>query len=124
MSAHTPIESLGRSLTSPLNKLPGPWYAPLTTLHLRYAFARGTIWKMVERNHKIYGPVVRLGPRQIWISEKAAMRSILQNIDLPKVQMYAEISRDPLSPGLFGEVYDHAPFCLLNQVSVRLPLLT
>ncbi|KAH8434068.1 uncharacterized protein LDX57_011705 [Aspergillus melleus] len=59
---------------------------------------------MVEKGHKTYGPIFRLGPRQIWVSEKAAMKAILQTMDLPKVNMYAEISRDPLSPGLFGEV--------------------
>ncbi|RAH64735.1 cytochrome P450 [Aspergillus aculeatinus CBS 121060] len=98
------LAPLVRSLRSPLRKLPGPWYAPLTTLHLRYAFARGTIWKLVESKHRQYGPVFRYGPRQIWISDKDALRTILQKVDLPKIQMYAEISRDAHSPGLFGEV--------------------
>ncbi|KAL2682376.1 hypothetical protein Neosp_006826 [[Neocosmospora] mangrovei] len=52
----------------------------------------------------LYGPIVRLGPRQVWISDKDAMKQILLKIDLPKVAMYAEISRDRFSPGLFGEI--------------------
>lgn len=89
---------------SPLARIPGPWYAFLTTIHLKYGFATGKIWKLVERSHKKYGPIVRLGPRQVWISDKEAMKQILLKIDLPKVAMYAEISRDRFSPGLFGEM--------------------
>ncbi|KAF5585627.1 cytochrome P450 monooxygenase family 3 subfamily A [Fusarium subglutinans] len=89
---------------SPLAAIPGPWYAFLTTIHLKYGFATGKIWKLVERSHKKYGPIVRLGPRQVWISDKEAMKQILSKIDLPKVAMYAEISRDRFSPGLFGEI--------------------
>ncbi|KAI3571068.1 cytochrome P450 [Fusarium oxysporum f. sp. albedinis] len=89
---------------SPLACIPGPWYAFLTTIHLKYGFATGKIWKLVERSHKKYGPIVRLGPRQVWISDKEAMKQILLKIDLPKVAMYAEISRDRFSPGLFGEI--------------------
>ncbi|KAK1997322.1 cytochrome P450 [Colletotrichum falcatum] len=91
-------------LKSPLKQIPGPWYAPLTTLHLRYLFSTGTIWKLVERSHDKYGSIVRLGPRQVWVSDKEAMKEILVKTDLPKVAMYAEISRDKLSPGLFGEI--------------------
>jgi hypothetical protein len=87
-----------------LSQLPGPWYAPFTTLHLKWGFARGTIWKDVERGHRKYGDVMRLGPRQIWVASKDGVQKILHTIDLPKVTMYAEISRDRNSPGLFGEM--------------------
>ncbi|TDZ24851.1 Cytochrome P450 monooxygenase FUS8 [Colletotrichum orbiculare MAFF 240422] len=93
-----------KAYKSPLRKVPGPWYAPLTNLHLQYLFSTGTIWKLVERSHQKYGGIVRLGPRQVWISDKEAMKEILVKTDLPKVAMYAEISRDKFSPGLFGEI--------------------
>lgn len=93
-----------RATVSPLSRIPGPWYAPFTTLHLNYAFATGKIWKIVENGHQKYGPIMRLGPRQVWISDKDAMKAILMTVDLPKVTMYAEISRDRSSPGLFGEM--------------------
>lgn len=89
---------------SELSAIPGPWYAPHTAIHLRYLFAQGTIWKYVERQHEKFGPVIRLGPRQIWVSEKHAVHDVLSKTDLPKVSMYAEISRDRHSPGLFGEM--------------------
>ncbi|RDH33525.1 cytochrome P450 [Aspergillus welwitschiae] len=88
------IIGVTKAIKSPLSRIPGPWYAALTTLHLNYAFAKGTIWKAVEKSHTKYGPIFRLGPRQ----------AILVTVDLPKVTMYAEISRDRSSPGLFGEI--------------------
>ena len=93
-----------RATRSPLSSIPGPWYAPLTDIHLVYGFATGTIWKQVERAHSKYGRIVRLGPRQIWVSNKAAVKDALVAIDLPKIAMYAEISRDRYAPGLFGEM--------------------
>jgi hypothetical protein len=95
---------LSSARKSGLRDIPGPWYAAFTSLHLRYMFARGTIWRYVENKHSKYGDVVRLGPRQIWVSGPAAMKEILSTVDLPKVTMYAEISRDRNSPGLFGEM--------------------
>ena len=71
--------------TTALNKIPGPWYARYTTIHLKYLFARGTIWKYVEGKHDVYGDVIRLGPRQVWVADKAAMSDILAKTDLPKV---------------------------------------
>ena len=59
---------------------------------------------MAEKAHIKYGPIVRLGPRQVWISDKDSLKQILSTIDLPKVAMYAEISRDRYNPGLFGEM--------------------
>ena len=96
--------SVQKAIASPLSALPGPSYAPWTTFHLKYFFARGTIWKYVQKGHAKYGPVMRLGPRQIWVSDKDALKDILVTTDLPKVSMYAEISRDRFSPGLFGEM--------------------
>ena len=98
------IYKVFKALRSPLSTIPGPWYALFTDVHLVSGFARGTIWKQVEKAHTKYGRVIRLGPRQIWVSDKAAVKDALLAIDLPKISMYAEISRDRYSPGLFGEM--------------------
>lgn len=98
------LKSIYSARTSLLRKIPGPWYAPYTGIHLQYLFSTGEIWKYVQKKHEKYGPVIRLGPRQIWVSEKDGLKDILQTTDLPKVTMYAEISRDRNSPGLFGEM--------------------
>ncbi|QDS73814.1 hypothetical protein FKW77_006095 [Venturia effusa] len=90
--------------TSPLRNIPGPFYAPITGLHLRYYFFTGEIWKYVEKMHRRHGDIIRLGPRQIWVSDIKAVKQCLSTIDLPKVKMYSEISRDRQAPGLFGEI--------------------
>ncbi|SMY22103.1 unnamed protein product [Zymoseptoria tritici ST99CH_1A5] len=96
--------SAWRAYNSPLSALPGPWYAPFTNIHLQIGFARGTVWRQVEAAHAKYGGMMRLGPRQIWVSDKVALKQIISQIDLNKVMMYAEMSRDKNSAGLFGEV--------------------
>ncbi|KAG7426071.1 Cytochrome P450 monooxygenase cypX [Fusarium oxysporum f. sp. raphani] len=102
--------SILRSVRSPLQRIPGPWYAPLTTVHLRYLFSTGEIWKLVQHSHAKYSPICRLGPRHIWVSDKESLKQILSTIDLPKVAIYAEISRDRTSPGLFGEIMGKSSF--------------
>ncbi|KAJ5649356.1 cytochrome P450 [Penicillium longicatenatum] len=118
------ILGVTRAIKSPLSRIPGPWYAPLTTLHLSYAFAKGTIWKDVENAHGKYGPIFRLGPRQVWISDMEAMKAILMAIDLPKVAMYAEISRDRNAPGLFGEMQFLFSTCISDLIRRYVGLLS
>lgn len=92
------------NVRSPLRDIPGPFYAPITSLHLQYYFFTGEIWKYVEKMHQRHGDIVRLGPRHIWVSDITAVKQCLSTIDLPKVKMYSEISRDRKAPGLFGEM--------------------
>ncbi|TLS22519.1 uncharacterized protein PpBr36_09868 [Pyricularia pennisetigena] len=108
------MRSILKAYRSPLSHIPGPWYAPLTTMHLRWGFSTGEIWKLVERSHRKYGSIVRLGPRQVWVADKDALKEILVKVDLPKVAMYSEISRDKHSPGLFGEIR-HEPHKRLKR---------
>lgn len=98
------IQSLIRAYRSCLTDIPGPWYGPFTSLHLNYGFSSGDIWKDVEKYHDQYGSIVRLGPRQVWVADKDALKIILVKDDLPKVATYKEFSRDRHSPGIFGEM--------------------
>lgn len=98
------VQSLFRAYRSRLTEIPGPWYGPFTSLHLNYGFSSGDIWKDVEEYHAQYGSIVRLGPRQVWIADKDALKTILVKDDLPKVATYKEFSRDRYSPGIFGEM--------------------
>lgn len=98
------VQSLIRAYRSRLTDIPGPWYGPFTSLHLNYGFSSGGIWKDVEEYHAQYGSIVRLGPRQVWVADKDALKMILVKDDLPKVATYKEFSRDRHSPGIFGEM--------------------
>lgn len=98
------VQSLLKAYRSPLSGIPGPWYGPFTSLHLAHSFSSGRIWKDVEEYHAKYGSFVRLGPRQVWISDPDVLKTILFKVDLPKVATYKEFSRDRNSPGIFGEM--------------------
>lgn len=98
------VLSLVKSYRSQLSQIPGPWYGPFTSLHLAYSFSSGKIWKDVENYHAKYGNIVRLGPRQVWVADPDALKTMLYQIDLPKVATYKEFSRDRDSPGIFGEM--------------------
>ncbi|KYK61562.1 hypothetical protein DCS_02704 [Drechmeria coniospora] len=89
--------------TSPLRKVPGPWYAPWTSLPLAYLYSRGTIWKHVQSSHQKYGDVVRLGPRNVWVA-KPARDVFSKKTDFPKTAVYAELAANRHYPGLVGEI--------------------
>ncbi|KAH7233092.1 cytochrome P450 [Fusarium tricinctum] len=52
----------------PLSSLPGPWYTRLTGIPLFYARAVGTSRTHLRDIHNRYGPVVRVGPKEVSIN--------------------------------------------------------
>ncbi|KAF4499598.1 hypothetical protein FAGAP_4213 [Fusarium agapanthi] len=51
-----------------LSHLPGPWYTHFTGLSLLYTRAVGTSRRYLRHLHKVHGPVVRVGPREVSIN--------------------------------------------------------
>ncbi|PWN47599.1 cytochrome P450 [Violaceomyces palustris] len=84
--------------TSPI---PGPSLLHWTMLPALYYYIRGEQWKYVDKLHEKYGPIFRMGSRQIYVSDKEAIRQLLAKENLPKVNWYAGLSRDPKTAGLF-----------------------
>ncbi|KAH7194317.1 cytochrome P450 [Fusarium oxysporum] len=52
----------------PLSRLPGPWYTHFTGLPLLYTRAVGTSRQHLRHLHKVHGPVVRVGPKEVSIN--------------------------------------------------------
>ena len=69
-------DTLRRALSSPLNKIPGPWYAKFTSAVLKwYEFqARRTIY--VHSLHLRYGPTVRIAPNEVAFASASAVKEI------------------------------------------------
>jgi cytochrome P450 len=70
----------------PLSKYPGPWYLAASDLPRLFALTRGTY---VEWNHQLhlrYGPVVRVGPKELSYTKGQAWKDIYghNKIELPK----------------------------------------
>ncbi|RAQ44815.1 cytochrome P450 monooxygenase [Aspergillus flavus] len=67
---------LFKRLSSPLAKVPGPWYTNLTSFCLKYHEFTATRRLFVHRLHKKYGPVVRLAPNEVSFASLDAIREI------------------------------------------------
>ncbi|KIS65755.1 Cytochrome P450 monooxygenase involved in Ustilagic Acid production [Mycosarcoma maydis] len=86
------------------SRIPGPWHLHWTMLPALFYYVRGTQWRYVDKLHEKYGPLFRLGSRQIYVSDKDAIRQLLAKENLPKVNWYASLSRDPKTAGMFTTV--------------------
>ena len=65
-----------RAFRSPLNKVPGPWHARWTNIRLKLAVITGQRMYYIHDMHKKYGPVVRLTPTEVAVSDVQAFQQI------------------------------------------------
>lgn len=61
---------------SPLSRVPGPKLYALTKWRLAWDEWRGERTRTINRLHKKYGPVVRIGPNEIHFNSLSALRTI------------------------------------------------
>ncbi|KAJ9130836.1 Cytochrome P450 [Pleurostoma richardsiae] len=67
---------LKKAYFTPLRGIPGPWFAKFTPLLLKKNTLLGHRMYYVHKLHEIYGPVVRIAPEEIDISDPAAAKEI------------------------------------------------
>lgn len=72
------LSKLYTTWTSPLSKVPGPWYAPWTDVVNTYVGVKGEKHLHVLRLHEKYGPVVRLGPNEITVRGASGVSTVHQ----------------------------------------------
>ncbi|KAF5621099.1 phenol 2-monooxygenase [Fusarium tjaetaba] len=63
-------------LFNPLSRLPGPWITCCSDLIATYHWLKGTRAQYVHTLHQRYGPVVRIGPHEVDISDMTAVNEI------------------------------------------------
>jgi hypothetical protein len=68
--------SLRQALTSPLNKIPGPWHAKFTSLVLKWHEFKTHRTQYVHKLHLQYGPSVRIAPGEVVFASAAAVKEI------------------------------------------------
>lgn len=61
---------------SPLAKLNGPFWASLSPAYKLYHMTKGNFHEMIVDLHEEYGPIVRIAPNEVIISDKTAIREI------------------------------------------------
>lgn len=65
-----------RAVRRPTSQLPGPWITQLTDAVTLYYWLTGRKAKYVHSLHQKYGPVVRIGPNEVDISDSNATKEI------------------------------------------------
>ena len=70
------LNSLRRSLSSPLNRLPGPWYARYTSLVFKYHCFRAHSTRYIHGLHRRYGGAVRVAPNEASFASASAVKEI------------------------------------------------
>ncbi|KAI1145124.1 cytochrome P450 [Nemania diffusa] len=86
------VTALARVYSDPLKHIPGPTIARLTPSWLWYISWRGIECTEVDRLHKRYGPVIRVAPNEVDISDGVASHLIyVKNGGYPKSPVYRNI---------------------------------
>ncbi|KAF2439312.1 cytochrome P450 [Karstenula rhodostoma CBS 690.94] len=70
------LRSIIRGIRSPLAHVPGPWHTRFTNLSLRIATISGRRIHHVDSLHQKYGPIIRLSPTQLDVSELSSFSQI------------------------------------------------
>ncbi len=60
----------------PLSRIPGPKLAAISNVWYAYHVKHGLTAEMGPRLHRRYGPVVRVGPNEVWFNTKEAFDTI------------------------------------------------
>ncbi|KAJ4390378.1 hypothetical protein N0V85_007284 [Neurospora sp. IMI 360204] len=94
--------SLYRLFLHPLAGIPGPRLAALSNIWHAYHARNGRMYHLGKTLHKRYGPVVRVGPNELWFDSREAFRRIYNTLDLLSERV---LSRYRLQRRLIGPLY-------------------
>ena len=88
------IYAIRRAYFGPLSRIPGPKVAALTSLYYTYHEFKGDRHIFIDSLHHKYGPLVRIGPNYVSISDPAAVREIygVGSWDKPRGGWYTHFS--------------------------------
>ncbi|KAK5166454.1 uncharacterized protein LTR77_007997 [Saxophila tyrrhenica] len=89
------------NLISPLCHIPGPFLARLTPYWLVFIDLAGTRTTTIHQLHQKYGPVVRIGPKELSFADQASVNEMYsQQTAFMKAEIYDSMSVKPL--GIFS----------------------
>jgi cytochrome P450 len=89
------IRSVYRCFFHPLSHIPGPLLNKLTSLWLHYHAYIGDEASSIHRLHAMYGPLVRVAPNEVDISDADAIQPIyVSKGGFPKAKCYANFDID------------------------------
>ncbi|PMD30788.1 cytochrome P450 [Hyaloscypha variabilis F] len=91
------------AFTGPLAKIPGPLVGKFTTLPWLVNTIQGETMNTIPELFKKYGEVVRTGPKLVVFADKAGVRKMLLETDLPKSPIYDKMRIHQGNATLFTE---------------------
>ncbi|KAI0427682.1 cytochrome P450 [Xylaria sp. FL1042] len=81
------------TLNDPLSQVPGPWYAGWTELVAKYYWVTGRKASYVHGLHLKYGPIVRVGPREVYVADPKATQEVFRiKNQFTKAQWYLDFA--------------------------------
>jgi hypothetical protein len=72
-----------RLLFHPLARIPGPRLAAISNIWQARHVRNGRVRELGKTLHKKYGPVVRVGPNEVWFNSGEAFKTIYSTDVLP-----------------------------------------
>ncbi|KAL1610837.1 hypothetical protein SLS60_002508 [Paraconiothyrium brasiliense] len=104
------VRFLITGLRSPLSHIPGPWHTRFTAISLRIAIIKGRRIHHVDALHQEYGPIVRLSPSELDVSDVSAFAQIHRIGSRFVKSPWYEGSHRGGKPGIFAmrDVREHA----------------
>ncbi len=76
------VQYVHNKLISPLRRVPGPFLASMTEYWLVMIDLAGLRTLTIHRLHQKYGPVVRVGPNEVWFDSQEAFKAIYGGLPL------------------------------------------
>lgn len=90
------VIALYRATLHPLARIPGPRLAALSNIWLARRVRDGMMFEIGKEIHKTYGPIVRVGPNEVWLDSKEAFTAIYgAGNGVEKSDFYCELSDCP-----------------------------
>ena len=71
-----------RLFSHPLSRVPGPRLAAVSSAWQAYHARNGRMVELGKTLHRWYGPVVRVGPNEVWFNSKEAFQAIYSELCL------------------------------------------
>lgn len=95
-------QALYRAYSTPLRRIPGPWYGKFTHLWLKVQNLKGCRIYYLHALHARYGPIVRVTPHEIAVADFDSFREIHKiGSGYVKSPWYESITGEDL-PGVFS----------------------
>ncbi|KAJ5092010.1 sterigmatocystin biosynthesis P450 monooxygenase STCB [Penicillium alfredii] len=89
------VQTLYKGLTSPLRRVPGPFFSNFTRLPLKLATIGGRQLYFIHELHQRYGPVVRISPTEVSVASLDGFKEIHRvGKGFPKGEWYQKLSQN------------------------------